>query len=175
MRILGIDPGTRTVGYAVIEANGDHLKAIEYGVVEAGWTDDYAKRFVFIHEELHKVILRNNPDVAAIEEVFSSKALKRSIEIGEGRGVAILTAALSGLPVESYSVKTVKKSVVGNGNAEKSQVQRMVKLMLGLAEIPKPDDAADALAIAICHSHRARGTTVERLTVRKTGNGLKLK
>ncbi len=166
MRILGIDPGTRTVGYGVIELNGNHLRAVDYGHIDASLTDDYARRFAYIHEQLHRVILRNHPDVAAIEEVFSSKALKRSIEIGEGRGVAILTSALAGLPVASYSVKTVKKSVVGNGNAQKAQVQKMVKLLLGLTEIPKPDDAADALAIAICHSHRCHKVPLEKSSLK---------
>ena len=156
MRIIGVDPGTRTVGYGVIDFDGNTVRAVEYGVIEAGHLDDYAERFAYIHEELHRIVLKNRPDVAVIEEVFTSKALKRSIEIGEGRGVAILTCALAGLPVKSYSVKTVKKSVVGNGNAHKSQVQKMVKLLLNLESIPRPDDAADALAIAICHSHRAR-------------------
>lgn len=157
MRIIGIDPGTRTVGYGVIEFDGYNMRPIDYGVVEAGHIEGYAERFAYIHEQLHRIILKSRPDVAAVEEVFSSKALKRSIEIGEGRGVAILTSALAGLAVASYSVKTVKKSVVGNGNAHKSQVQKMVKLLLSLEEIPKPDDVADALAIAICHSHRCRG------------------
>ena len=167
MRILGIDPGTRTVGWGVIETTGGATRAIDYGVIDASKSStEYAKRFAFIHQELTRVILKNRPDVAVIEEVFTSEALKRSIEIGEGRGVAILTSALAGLPVESYSVKTVKKSVVGNGNADKSQVQKMVKLLLGLAETPKPDDAADALAIAICHSHRCRAVPVERAVPR---------
>lgn len=156
MRILGIDPGTRTVGYAVIEVEGERMKPVVYGVVDAKETVGYAERFAYIHNELTRIILQTRPDAAAIEEVFTSKALKRSIEIGEGRGVAILTAALAGLPVSSYAVKTVKKSVVGTGSADKSQVQKMVKLLLGLQELPKPDDAADALAIAICHSHRCR-------------------
>ncbi len=156
MRIIGIDPGTRTVGYGVIDFDGVNLRPVEYGVVESGHIEGYAERFAYIHEELHRVILKGRPDVAAVEEVFTSKALKRSIQIGEGRGVTILTCALAGLPVESYSVKTVKKSVVGNGNAHKSQVQKMVKLLLSLEEVPRPDDAADALAIAICHSHRCR-------------------
>jgi len=156
MRILGIDPGTRTVGYGVIDFDGNSVRAIDYGVIEAKHIDGYAERFAYIHEELRRIILENRPEVAAIEEVFTSKALKRSIEIGEGRGVAILTSALAGLQVESYSVKTVKKSVVGNGNAAKSQVQKMTKILLALDSIPKPDDAADALAIAICHSHRCR-------------------
>lgn len=166
MRILGIDPGTRTVGYGVIELNGNSLRAVDYGHINADITEDYARRFAFIHEQLHRVILRNHPDVVAIEEVFNSKALKRSIEIGEGRGVAILTSALAGLPVESYSVKTVKKSVVGNGNAQKDQVQKMVKLLLGLPETPKPDDVADALAIAICHSHRCRKVPLEKFPIK---------
>ncbi len=157
MRILGIDPGTRTVGYGVIELQGDSIRAVDYGTVDANqFSTDYAKRFAYIYEQLYRVILKNRPDVAAIEEVFTSEALKRSIEIGEGRGVAILTSALAGLPVHSYSVKTVKKSVVGNGNAQKDQVQKMVKLLLGLAEVPRPDDAADALAIAICHVQETR-------------------
>ncbi len=156
MRILGIDPGTRTVGYGVVDFDGNTMRAVEYDVIDAGHVADYAKRFAHIHEELHRIILKTRPEVAVVEEVFTSKALKRSIEIGEGRGVAILTCALAGLPIESYSVKTVKKSVVGNGNAHKSQVQNMVKILLGLEKIPRPDDAADALAIAICHSHRCR-------------------
>jgi crossover junction endodeoxyribonuclease RuvC len=166
MRILGIDPGTRTVGYGVIEVDGNSVKAIDYGVIDASAAEGYARRFAFIHAELSRVIMRNHPDVAAIEEVFASKAMKRSIEIGEGRGVAILTSALAGLPVESYSVKTVKKSVVGNGSAQKDQVQKMVKLLLGLTEVPKPDDAADALAIAICHSHRLRRTALDKYAVK---------
>jgi crossover junction endodeoxyribonuclease RuvC len=166
MRILGIDPGTRTVGWGVIEYTGSTIKAIDYGVVDAAFTGDYARRFAYIHTELSRVILKNRPDVAVIEEVFTSQALKRSIEIGEGRGVAILTAALAGLPVQSYSVKTVKKSVAGNGNAPKDQVQKMVKLLLGLSEIPKPDDVADALAIAICHSHRCRLMPADRAPLR---------
>ena len=156
MRIIGIDPGTRTVGWGIIDFDGHNIRPVDYGVIDAGAIADYAERFAYIHEQLHRIILRNHPDIAAVEEVFTSKALKRSIEIGEGRGVAILTAALAGLPVRSYSVKTVKKSVVGNGNARKQQVQKMVKLLLTLNEIPKPDDVADALAIAICHSHRCR-------------------
>ncbi len=156
MRIIGIDPGTRTVGFGVVDATGDSVKSVDYGVIDAKDSDTYAERLAYIYNELHRIILRNKPEVAAIEEVFTGKALKRSIEVGEGRGVAILTAALAGLPVYSYSVKTVKKSVVGSGAAQKSQVQRMVRLLLGLQEIPKPDDAADALALAICHSHRCR-------------------
>ena len=156
MRILGIDPGTRTVGYGVIDFDGSSARVVDYGAVEAGHIDGYSERFVYIHGELSRIIEETEPQAAAIEEVFTSKALKRSIEIGEGRGVAILTAALAGLPVRSYSAKTVKKSVVGNGNARKKQVQEMVRVLLGLPEIPRPDDAADALAIAICHSHRSR-------------------
>jgi crossover junction endodeoxyribonuclease RuvC len=162
MRILGIDPGTRTVGWGIVETTGGATKAVDYNVIDAKATPEYSKRFAYIHRELTRVILMNRPDIAVIEEVFTSQALKRSIEIGEGRGVAILTCALAGLPVESYSVKTVKKSVVGNGNADKKQVQKMVKLLLGLAEEPHPDDAADALAIAICHSHRCKALPAER-------------
>ena len=162
MRILGIDPGTRTVGYGVVDFDGNTVRAVEYDVIDAGHIADYAQRFAHIHEELHRIILKTRPEIAVVEEVFTSKALKRSIEIGEGRGVAILTCALAGLPIESYSVKTVKKSVVGNGNAHKSQVQNMVKILLSLDDIPRPDDAADALAIAICHSHRCRINPVLR-------------
>lgn len=163
MRILGIDPGTRTVGWGVIDFDGNTCHAVEYGAIDAKDVDGYAERFVHIHREITRIIERLAPEVAAIEMVFTSKALKRSIEIGEGRGAAILTAALAGLPVSSYSVKTVKKSVVGNGNAHKSQVQKMVKLLLKLPKIPKPDDVADALAIAICHSHRSQiNALVER-------------
>ena len=156
MRIIGIDPGTRTVGWGIIDFDGHNIRPVDYGVIDAGAMTDYAARFAYIHEQLHRIILRNHPDIAAVEEVFTSKALKRSIEIGEGRGVALLSAAVAGVKVAEYSPAVVKKSVVGTGQAHKSQVQQMVRIILGLDEVPSPEDAADALAIAICHCHRHR-------------------
>jgi crossover junction endodeoxyribonuclease RuvC len=151
---MGIDPGTRVVGYGIVDKAGSSMRPVVFGVVRPGTKGAFAERLREIFEGLTAVIDEFSPDVVATEEIFYHKSVPSAIKIGEGRGVAILSAALKGLSVHVYPSTKVKKSVTGNGRASKEQVQQMVKVILGLDEVPRPDDAADALAIAICHAHR---------------------
>ncbi len=153
MRILGIDPGTQVAGYGVIETDGHDVRALDYGVVRCG-RRDLPARLKVIFDGLQTIIARFEPDVVAVEGAFFGKNVRSALKIGEGRGVALLAAASRGLEVAEYAPAEVKKAVVGSGRAHKSQVQQMVRLILALREPPAPEDAADALAIAICHFHR---------------------
>ena len=153
MRILGIDPGTQVAGYGVIEKIGSKIITIEYGAIKAGKNQTFSQRLHTIHSKIMEVILKHQPDEMAIEEVFYSKKVKSAIRIGEGSGIVFLCAASAHIPITEYAATVIKKAVVGNGNAQKEQVQQMVKIILDLTEIPEPKDASDALAIAICHSH----------------------
>ena len=153
MRILGIDPGTRLCGYAVLESEGNLLRPLDYGVVGCR-SRSLPERLKVIYEALTAVIERFKPDVAAVEGVFYGRNPRTTIKIGEGRGIVLLAAAAAGIEVVEYAPAEVKSAVVGSGRAQKSQVQQMVYHLLNLPEIPQSDDAADALAIAICHGHR---------------------
>ena len=157
MRILGIDPGTRVAGYGIVDKVAGDLKAVTWGAIRVRPSEDISKRLLEIHQGLAKVIEEYRPDEVALEEAFFGRSAKAALRIGEGRGAATLSAALSGLPVSSYAPTVIKKAVVGIGSASKEQVQRMVQVILGLKEPPTPLDAADALGIAICHAHRLRG------------------
>lgn len=152
MIILGIDPGLATVGYAVIEYKGNRYKTIDYGTIRTDSKTIFPERLKIIYDELSNIIDRYNPVDLAVEELFFNKNVKTAIQVGQARGVEILAAIHKGLEVYEYTPLQVKQAVVGYGRAEKSQVQEMVKILLNLKEIPKPDDAADALAVAICHS-----------------------
>ena len=157
MRILGIDVGTQIAGYSVIDIVGGKLRPLTYGAIKATSRKlSFPDRLRKIYEGLTNVIQEYKPTEVAVEELFYGKNVKSAIKIGEGRGVAILCAANANIPVTEYAATVVKKSVTGMGNATKMQVQEMVKNILGLSEIPKPADAADAIAIAICHCHRIR-------------------
>ena len=155
VRVLGIDPGTQVCGYGVVDLDGADMKAVDYGVVK-GLRGALPQRLKIIHEGLTAVIARHNPDVVAVEGVFRGVNPRTALKIGEGRGVALLAAAAAGVKVAEHSPAMVKKAVVGSGRAHKSQVQQMVRVILGLKEVPSPEDAADALAVAICHCHRHR-------------------
>jgi crossover junction endodeoxyribonuclease RuvC len=155
MRVLGIDPGTRCVGYGVVETQGNRLIACGFGAIRPSRAGGYAARLQRIFEELGQVARESRPDVAALEEAFYGKSVSAALRMGEGRGVAIVAVALAGTPLVQYSPAEVKKAVVGNGRAHKSQVQEMVRMLLGLRKAPQPEDAADALAVAICHCNRA--------------------
>ena len=155
MRVIGIDPGTRVAGYAVVDKVGRDLRCVEYGAITAARNAAAPLRLKRIYEGLEEVIARHKPEVAAMEETFYGKSAKSAIRMGEGRGIAILAAAMAGLPVHTYAATLVKKAAVGVGSAHKSQVQQMVRAILNLPEVPEPEDAADALAIAICHCNRA--------------------
>ena len=156
MKILGIDPGTLVAGYGVIEKLGSKTTAIEYGAIKVGKNQTFPQRLKTIHDKIMEIIAKHQPGQMAIEEVFYGKNIKAAIKIGEGRGIVFLCAASANIPITEYAATVVKRAVVGNGHAHKGQVQEMVRIILNLPEIPQPEDAADALAIAICHSHHFR-------------------
>ena len=157
MRIIGIDPGLRYLGWGVIEADGPRLRHISNGVIE-GVGDDLAPRLLALYEGLIAVLAEFAPDCAAVEQTFVNRDGAATLKLGQARGVAMLAPAKAGLPVAEYAPNTVKKTVVGVGHAHKDQIGHMVRLQLpGCA--PKSPDAADALAIAICHAHHAQSQT----------------
>ncbi len=156
MRIMGIDPGTRCVGYGVVDKEGSDLRTVDFGTIRIKSGIPLPDRLKTIFEQLTSLIKKHSPEVVAVEDVFVGKGSRSSIKIGEGRGVILLCAAMGGMPVAEYTATNVKMAVVGNGHASKEQVKKMVKVILGLAEETMSEDAADALAIAICHSHRSK-------------------
>jgi crossover junction endodeoxyribonuclease RuvC len=156
MRVLGIDCGGQYTGYGVVEMAADGgLACIVSGAVRLNARDPLSTRLLRVSHELREVIEQHRPEIAAIEEVFYAVNVKSALKLGEVRGVAMMTAAACGLPVTGYAPLAIKSAVVGYGRAEKSQVQEMVARLLHLPEPPQPPDAADALAIAICHLHTA--------------------
>jgi crossover junction endodeoxyribonuclease RuvC len=152
MLVLGIDPGIAITGYGIIRTNDrNEYQCEDYGIVTTSSSLSDAERLCILYDELSKLIQRHNPDTSAVEKLFFQKNVKTAIAVGQARGVALLTLAQANLPVIEYTPNEVKQTVCGYGNAGKTQVQRMVQTLLMLEEIPKPDDAADALAVAICH------------------------
>ena len=151
MRILGIDPGLRTMGWGVIESNGSRLSHIANGHCTSG-TGDLAERLLSLHQQLTDVVARFAPDQAAIEQTFVNKDGAGTLKLGQARGVALLTLAQAGIPIGEYAPNKVKKTIVGAGHADKQQILYMVKLQLPGCQ-PAGADAADALAIAMCHAH----------------------
>ncbi len=152
MRILGIDPGSIVCGYGVIDKNGQSLSLVEYGVVEAKKKfASLPQRLELIYSRLGSVIERALPDEAAIESVFFAKNAQSLAKLSHARGVAMLSATIKQIPIIEYSAKEIKRSVTGNGNASKEQVQFMVRSMLKIDETPDFFDATDALAVAVCH------------------------
>lgn len=151
MIILGIDPGMAILGYGVVEQIGNSLKVIDYGVVNTPSDMKTSQRLTVLFEAVGQLIERYRPEAAAVEELFFNKNAKTALSIGHARGVAILAAALKGIDVYEYTPLQVKQAVAGYGRASKQQVQQMVRMLLNLREIPRPDDAADALAVSICH------------------------
>lgn len=154
LRVLGVDPGTRVVGWAVVEARGSLLRLTACGIIQAAQEDDYARRLAAILQELQEIVGRHVPSEAAVEGVFSGPNPRTALKIGEGRGVALAALGAAGLPVFEYSPSVVKRAATGRGSASKPQVGAMVAMQLGLSGAPKPADAADACAIALCHLHR---------------------
>lgn len=150
MRVLGIDPGTERTGYGIID-NDNGLKMIDYGCIVTSQELSLAQRLVVIRQNLTAVISQYHPDTASVEEIFFSKNMKTAISVSHARGVILLTMAEAGINVFEYTPLQVKSTVCGDGHAGKAQIQKAVKLLLSLDHIPKPDDAADGLAIAICH------------------------
>jgi len=156
MLSLGIDPGTATIGYGLVrELDDGSLQALDYGVITTPPSMVMHKRLEKIFTELTALIERHHPDRAGVEELFFAKNVTTAITVAQGRGVILLALSLAGLPIAEYKPNNVKQSISGFGGANKIQMQEMVRMMLGLDEIPKPDDAADALAIAITDIHTA--------------------
>jgi crossover junction endodeoxyribonuclease RuvC len=154
MRVLGIDCGTEYTGFGVVElAHDDRLICLTCGAIKLSPRDPLPRRLATIFARLGEIILDHQPDHVAIEDVFYALNVKSAFKLGQVRGVAMLAASSAGLEVAEYSPLTIKSAVVGYGKAEKQQVQHMVTRLLNLPEIPEPADAADALAIAICHLH----------------------
>ena len=153
MRILGIDPGYAIMGYGVVELIGNKFKVIEYGSIMTESRKNMTDRLKHLYYELMQLINRTDPDVAAIEELFFNTNTTTAIKVGQARGVSILACANSGIETNEYTPLQVKMALTGYGRADKKQVQHMTKTILNLKEVPKPDDTADALAIAICHGH----------------------
>jgi len=156
MRILGIDPGSETTGWGVIEDHGRHYRLVECGTVCASAAQKFPARLLRIANALEEIIERHAPDACAIEDGFLATNVKVTLKLGQVRGVAMLVAERAALEIHEYSPRLVKQTVVGHGNAEKLQIQQMVKTLLSLSSVPEPHDAADALAVAICHFHHAR-------------------
>ncbi len=153
MRILGIDPGYAILGYGIIEMKGNHFDVCGYGAVTTEASMNMTDRLKCLYSSLTEIIAEYEPEVASIEELFFNTNTKTAIMVGQARGVAILACANSGMDIAEYTPLQIKQALVGYGRAEKKQVQSMVKTILNLKEIPKPDDTADALAAAICHGH----------------------
>ena len=154
VRVIGIDPGTRICGYGILDAAPGLLKAVDYGVVKPDARYPLYKRLHVIYRGLTGIFDLYHPSAAAVEGAFHGVNARTAIKIGEGRGIALLAAAAAGIEVFEYSPRTAKKSVAGTGAAHKSQIQHMVQIQLGLHALPEPDDAADALSLAICHCRR---------------------
>jgi crossover junction endodeoxyribonuclease RuvC len=156
VRVIGIDPGTALTGWGVVEGSGNQLQMVAGGVVTTPAGMPLPQRLQIIYRELTALIAEWQPDTAAIEELFFSKNAKTALAVGHGRGAAMLALANADLPIFEYKPLEVKQAITGHGGADKQQMQHMVKLLLELDDIPRPDDAADALAVAICHLHSAR-------------------
>lgn len=154
--ILGIDPGTAITGYGVLADERGDMRAIDYGVIRTASTEPLYLRLVKLYDALQDLINRHHPESVAVEELFFARNASSALSVGHARGVVLLAVAQSGAALFQYKPAEVKQAVTGYGNADKRQIQEMVKLLLGLETYPQPDDAADALAIAICHFHSAR-------------------
>ncbi|HWQ04146.1 MAG TPA: crossover junction endodeoxyribonuclease RuvC [Longilinea sp.] len=156
MLVLGIDPGTATTGFGLVRETVQGLEVVDFGAILTPAGLPQSLRLLLLYEELRKIILLHRPESAAVEKLFFSRNVTTAITVGQARGVVLLSMAQSGLTVGEYTPMEVKQAVAGYGGADKNQVQQMVRALLNLEKVPKPDDAADALAIAICHLHSYR-------------------
>lgn len=154
MAVIGIDPGTALTGYGIVEELPDQsLQVIDFGVIRTDSTDKQEIRLRKIFSQLNKILSLYKLETGAVERLYFQRNVRTAISVAEARGVAMLSLAEAGLSISEYDPVEIKQAVVGYGKASKKQVQQMVKMLLNLEEIPKPDDAADALAVAICHIH----------------------
>ncbi len=156
MKTLGIDPGTARLGFGVIDdGNGGDPQAVAFGVVSTESVTDMPTRLMTLFDALGGLLATHQPDVLAVEQLFFARNVTTAISVGQARGIVLLAAARAGVPVVEYSPSEVKHAVAGYGKAGKAQMQEMVRIILGLTTVPEPDDAADALAVALCHAQTA--------------------
>ena len=160
MRILGIDPGYAIIGFGVVEYDGYRFHPIDYGAITTEAHTPFAQRLCLIEEDMQEVLRRFRPDCMAVEKLYFTNNKTTGIDVAQARGVLIVTAAKQGLPVYEYGPMQVKMALCGYGRATKQQMMDMPRRMLHLEQIPRPDDAADALAIAVCHGHCSHGTRI---------------
>jgi crossover junction endodeoxyribonuclease RuvC len=153
LRVLGIDPGIAIVGFGFVDKDGHKLTPVQYGSIETKAGTPQETRLMQVYESAGALMDRYKPDEVAVEKLFFNRNVTTAFAVGQARGVIILAAAQRGIPVAEYTPLQVKQAVVGYGKAEKRQVQEMVRMFLKLSAVPKPDDVADALAVAICHAH----------------------
>ncbi len=153
LRILGIDPGIAIAGFGFVDKQGSRIVPVQYGCIQTEPSTVPEMRLLQVYEATEQLLDKYKPDSMGIEKLFFNRNVTNAFAVGQARGVIILAAAKRGIPIAEYTPMQVKQAVVGYGKAEKKQVQEMVKLFLKLKEIPKPDDVADALAVAICHAH----------------------
>jgi crossover junction endodeoxyribonuclease RuvC len=154
MIVLGIDPGTASTGYGVVESSGSRLRALDGGVIETNSALALERRLAQIHTRIVELLDEHVPDAVAIEQLYFGANVRTAFAVGQARGVVLLAAGMRAIPCRSYTPQQVKAAVCGSGRADKDQVQRMVARLLALPELPHPDHAADALAVAICDSNR---------------------
>jgi crossover junction endodeoxyribonuclease RuvC len=153
VRIFGIDPGSERTGYGCVETDGRRSRLVTCGAIAARAADSFPDRLARIHRELSALLTSCRPDSVAIENLFHAANVRSALKLGHARGVAMLAAVEAGCPVVEYTPAEIKRAIVGYGRAEKYQIQQMIKLLLGLPKPPSPHDAADALAVALCHLH----------------------
>ena len=153
MRVLGIDPGIAIVGYGIIDYENNKYKVVDYGAITTEAGTPLAIRLNIIFTGMNQLIDKFKPDIMSIEELFFNKNVKTAITVAQARGVSIVAASVKGIDIYEYTPLQIKQALVGYGRAEKTQIQQVVKMFLGLPKVPKPDDVADALAIAICYTH----------------------
>jgi len=155
MRVLGIDPGSETLGWGVVDGNGSKYALVAYGTVRSSAKQPFSKRLLNIYNGVAEIMAEHSPDVLSVEDTFYAVNVGVALKLGQVRGLMLLLGEQRGIEIAEYAPRLVKQTVVGYGNAEKHQVQEMVKLLLKMKAVPTPHDAADALAIAICHFHHA--------------------
>ena len=155
MRVLGIDPGSETLGWGVVDGVGSKYALVGYGTVRSNPRHQFSTRLLNIYNGVAEIMAEHSPDVLSVEDTFYAVNVGVALKLGQVRGIMLLLAEQRGMPIAEYAPRLVKQTVVGYGNAEKHQVQQMVKILLGMKAAPSPYDAADALAIAICHFHHA--------------------
>lgn len=173
MRILGIDPGLANTGYGIIEHDGQRSRILTSGCIVTSSTAPLGLRLQHIYDELVRAIEKYEPEVASLEKLFFSANVKTAMAVGEGRGVAILATAKAHLPLAEYTPQQIKQAVTGTGRANKQQVERMVKVLLNLEQVPETNHAADALAVALCHAHSFRYGQLVVKSLEKLGSSPK--